>query len=165
MDNFTYIPKLKRFLPATLSFLLLLISSAFSYFSLHTEYTLPLTLAAAFFVLISFQVFFRYCLTEHIYTVYKGIFTVTRKTGKQTVVIFELALFSECVILPKKEGKGRIKTEGGRVIYRTAVEHKSTTIARWVSRNTFLIRETHHPNNQWFAYTYILKLLHLGHLL
>ena len=120
MDNFTYIPKLKRFLPATLSFLLLLISSAFSYFSLHTEYTLPLTLAAAFFVLISFQVFFRYCLTEHIYTVYNGIFTVTRKTGKNTVVIFELALSSECVILPKKEGKGRIKTEGCRVICRTS---------------------------------------------
>ncbi len=120
MNNSTYIPKLKRFLPATLSLLLLIVSSVFSYFSLHTEYTLSLTLAAAFFVLISFQVFFRYCLTEHIYTVYKGIFTVTRKTGKQTVVIFELALSPEYTVLPKKEGKKRIKTEKCRVIYRTA---------------------------------------------
>ena len=52
-----------------------------------------------------------------------------------------------------------------RVVHRTAVKHKSTTIARRVSRNTFLIRETHHPHYQWFAHTHVLKLLHLSHLL
>ncbi len=120
MDKFTYIPKLKRFLPATLSFALLVVSSVFSYFSLHTEMTLLFTVFASFFIVISFQVFFRYCLTEHIYTVYRGVFTVTRKTGKHTVTVFDLVLSPEYEILPKKEGKRRIKNDDYRVIYRTA---------------------------------------------
>ncbi len=120
MNKFTYIPKLQRFFPATLSFLLLLISSVFSYFSLHTKYTFCLTLIAAFFVIISFQVFFRFCLTEHIYTIYNGILTVTRKTGKYETVIFDLPLCPEYEILPKKDGKRRIKAEKCKVINRTA---------------------------------------------
>lgn len=120
MNKFTYIPKLQRFFPATLSFFLLLVSSVFSYFSLHTEYTFSLTLIAAFFVIISFQVFFRYCLSEHIYTLHNGIFTVTRKTGKYETVIFDLPLCPEYEILPKKDGKRRIKAEKCKTVYRTA---------------------------------------------
>ena len=120
MNEYTFIPKLQRFLPATLSFVLLIVSSVFSYFSLHTEYTFSFTVTAAFFVLMSFQVLFRYCLSEHIYTVYRGVFTVTRKTGKYTVTVFDLVLSPEYEILPKKEGKMRIKGEKCRVIRRTA---------------------------------------------
>lgn len=119
-NNYTYIPKLHRFAPATLSFFLLLVSSLFSYFSLHTPYTFSFTAFGAFFIVMSFQVFFRYCLSEHIYTVSSGGFTVVRKTGKYETVIFDLPLESVNGILPEKEGKHRIKAEKCKTVSRTA---------------------------------------------
>lgn len=120
MDNFVYIPKARRAAGASFSFALLVVSSLCSFASLHLGYTFLFTAAACFFLVISFQVFFRYCLTEHIYTVQNGILTLERKLGKKSTVIFDLYLSLSDGVLPKKEGKRRIKDEKQKLCRRTA---------------------------------------------
>lgn len=119
MNDKIYIPKLKRGISCTLSFLLLLISSLFSYFSLHTNYSLYLTVFAAFFLIFSFQVFFRFCLTEYIYKTDGELFTVIRKTGKKETVIYDLSLSLCTDIMPYKEAKKLLKTKEYKIIKRT----------------------------------------------
>ena len=118
MKNNIYIPPLQRVLACTLSFLLLLISSICSYFSLHTEYSLYFTVFAAFFLIFSFQVFFRFCLTEYIYKTDGAVFYVIRKTGKKETVIFDLSLSLCDDVMSYKDAKKLLKTKKYRIYKR-----------------------------------------------
>ena len=118
MKNNIYVPPLHRTLACTLSFLLLLISSLCSYFSLHTEYPLYFTVFAAFFLIFSFQVFFRFCLTEYVYKLDGGLFYVIRKTGKKETVIFDLSLSLCDEIMTYKDAKKLLKTKNYRIYKR-----------------------------------------------
>lgn len=105
MRKTEYSPPPRPFLPATLSFLLLLLSSAVSFISTRTDLKFPLTVIAMFLALMCFQVFFRYCLTRYCYTLENGIFRVVRKTGKYENVIFDLTLRSAIGITDIKKKK------------------------------------------------------------
>ena len=109
MRKTEYSPPYRPFLPATVSFLLLLLSGAVSFLSTRTDFKFSLTVIAMFLALMCFQIFFRYCLTRYLYTLENGIFRIVRKTGKYETVRFDLTLRSAVGITDIKKRKSIIE--------------------------------------------------------
>lgn len=111
MNETRYSPPYKPFVGASIAFLMLVISSVLSYFSLrihHTFFRFVLCACAMLLILLCFQTFFRYCLTRYVYQLDGQILRVVRQTGKYESVIFDLTLLS-AVAIEEPMSKRRIK--------------------------------------------------------
>lgn len=121
-QTYRYTPQYRPFIGATVSFLLLVLSSVLSFLSLHLQYKFLLNCGALTVLLISFFTFFRYCLVRYEYILQDNILRVIRKTGANEDVIFDLTL-SLCFGITPEKKKRKIKeifsAESINFFYRT----------------------------------------------